>query len=39
MVITIPNIFLKRLIEHYKLNQYERELYVLGKNGIPGVNH
>ncbi|MFZ4463768.1 MAG: tyrosine-type recombinase/integrase [Bacteroidales bacterium] len=38
-LITIPNQFLKILIEEYKLNTYPSYFYVFSENGMPGTRH
>jgi integrase len=35
-IVTIPEQFLKLLIEFYKLQDYDREFYIFGKGGHPG---
>lgn len=37
--VVIPEVFLLQLRYEYKLNTYDRELYVFGHNGQPGKDH
>ena len=36
---TIPLVFLNELRNNYQLHKYPREYYVLGKGGLPGLEH
>lgn len=38
-VVTIPDVFLHKLIEEYKLNKFKREFFVFGQAGEPGPGH
>ncbi|MDR0754204.1 MAG: tyrosine-type recombinase/integrase [Prevotellaceae bacterium] len=37
--VVIPDDFLDYLINEWKLNEYDKDLFVFGKNGIPGAKH
>ncbi|MDR1551862.1 MAG: tyrosine-type recombinase/integrase [Prevotellaceae bacterium] len=37
--VVIPDDFLDYLINEWKLNEYSKDFYVFGKNGIPGAKH
>jgi integrase len=37
--VVLPDIFLDCLINEWRLNTYDRSLYVFGENGLPGSRH
>jgi integrase len=37
--VVVPDDFLDYLISEWKLNEYDKELFVFGKNGVPGAQH